>query len=84
MNDVLRMRISVGLVLLWMFLLGWITAIGFGRGHGWSEHQFTLYFLEGDITGYQFMELFRIFQWLFVILTIVMLVLTLWNMREGQ
>lgn len=65
---------------LWMFSLGYVTAIGFSRGLGWSIYQVTLFFPEGGITGDQFVALFAFMRYVAVLLTASMVIL--WGLFE--
>ena len=65
------------LAVLWAFFFGYFIAISFGSGMSWSVSSVTMFFPEGGLTGGQFVALFRIARWSFVILTFALLLWTL-------
>ena len=74
LDRVWLLRMEVVVTSLWMFSLGYVTAIGFTRGLGWSTYQVTLFFPEGGMTGDQFVALFDLMRWVAIGLTFLMVV----------
>ena len=78
-------KIGVVLAVLWAFYAGYVMALSLGvMAFSWSVRDVTLYFPEGGMTGDEFMSLFNMARWSFVILTISLLLYTLVALKETK